>query len=190
MSKNIFFDNFSNYQYNNYSYNNKFSDSPIQLSQIYHDSINFDNNSFNSDSKAETEVDSYDSNSKENSGFLRKRNFDKVLSECNELFFNRNKDFLSNQKKTNNKMNSIKSLKNKEIYEENKENINNNLSFAEILKLSKNELRIIDKEERDKKRNNKIYIKHKNTFNNINNSKSLYENNSDDLFTINRMLSF
>jgi hypothetical protein len=86
-------------------------------------------------------------------------------------------------------MNYIKSLKNKETYEENKENINNNLSFSEILKLSKNELRTIEKEERDKKRNNKIYnIKHKNTSNN--NNKNLFENENNDLFTINRILSF
>jgi hypothetical protein len=189
MSKTNFYNNFSYNQFNNnYAYNYKFSDSPLQLSQIYHDPNN-NNYSFSSDSKADTEIESYDSNSKENNSFLRKRNSDKVLTEFNELILNRNKDLFSNQKKIYNKMNYIKSLKNKETYEENKENINNNLSFSEILKLSKNELRTIEKEERDKKRNNKIYnIKHKNTSNN--NNKNLFENENNDLFTINRILSF
>jgi hypothetical protein len=190
MSKTNFYNNFSYNQFNNnYAYNYKFSDSPLQLSQIYHDPNN-NNYSFSSDSKADTEIESYDSNSKENNSFLRKRNSDKVITEYNELILNRNKDLFSNQKKICNKMNYIKSLKNKETYEENKENINNNLSFAEILKLSKNELRILEKEERDKKRNNKLYyIKHKNSFNN-NNNKNLFENENNDLFTINRILSF
>ena len=130
------------------NYFNNFVNTQTFISQIYH------SNNENSNKKND-EIKLWN-NENENNSFLRRKSNNYLIEEeinkknNDKVYLKREKNEMKKDKQLNckNKINNI----------DNKENSSGEINFSDILKMSINEKKIIDKSEREQKKLNKIQL--------------------------------
>ena len=149
MSQSLFNQFFQNSQNtNNQNYFNNFVNTQTFISQIYH------SNNENSNKKND-EIKLWN-NENENNSFLRRKSNNYLIEEeinkknNDKVYLKREKNEIKKEKQLN--------YKNKINNDDNKENSSGEINFSDILKMSINEKKIIDKSEREQKKLNKIQL--------------------------------
>jgi hypothetical protein len=149
MSQSLFNQFFQNSQNtNNQNYFNNFVNTQTFISQIYH-SNNENSNKKNDEFKLWN-------NENENNSFLRRKSNNYLIEEeinkknNDKVYLKREKNEIKKEKQLN--------YKNKINNDDNKENSSGEINFSDILKMSINEKKIIDKSEREQKKLNKIQL--------------------------------